>query len=110
MRISIKWLPKQLDRRDGEKKKEMCAFISDAGYHCVIILFTNMLSRYYHTLPFFFSVQIKGQAAEVIGEHCNAEGMKVLKFSEPSGPSYHYDPPNGKSFGDQPLLGMLYKI
>ena len=30
--------------------------------------------------------------------------MKVLKFSQPSGPIYHYLPATNISFGDQPLL------
>jgi hypothetical protein len=42
----------------------------------------------------------------VIGERCNEMGIKTLKFSEPSGPAFHYDPPNMDSFGDQPLLGQ----
>ena len=55
---------------------------------------------------YLLSKQIDGQAAEVIGEHCNQEGIKELMFSQPSGPVFHYDPPNSKSFGDQPLLGL----
>ena len=30
--------------------------------------------------------------------------MKVLKFSQPSGPIYHYEPATNITFGDQPLL------
>ena len=30
--------------------------------------------------------------------------MKVLKFSQPSGPIYHYLPATNITFGDQPLL------
>ena len=30
--------------------------------------------------------------------------MKVLKFSQPSGPIYHYSPATNITFGDQPLL------
>ena len=30
--------------------------------------------------------------------------MKVLKFSQPSGPIYHYSPATNITFGDQPFL------
>lgn len=32
--------------------------------------------------------------------------MKELKFSEPTGPMFHYDPPNEESLGDEPLIGI----
>ena len=49
-------------------------------------------------------LMVNGQEAEVIGEHCNEYGIKVLKFSQPSGPIYHYEPATNITFGDQPLL------
>ena len=48
---------------------------------------------------------IRGQAAEVVGEKCAEEGIKALKFSDPSGPFYHYNPASPDSFGDEPLVG-----
>ena len=48
--------------------------------------------------------QINGQEAEIIGEYCNEFGIKVLKFSQPHGPIYHYLEPTNTTFGDQPLL------
>jgi hypothetical protein len=37
----------------------------------------------------------------------NEEGILLLKFTDPppNAPTYHYNPPNDTSFGDQPLLG-----
>ena len=40
----------------------------------------------------------------VIGQKCE-NGIKVLNFSIPSGPYFHYDPPTSNSLGDQPTLG-----
>ena len=40
----------------------------------------------------------------MIEERCNEYGMKVLKFSQPSGPIYHYSAATNFTFGDQPLL------
>lgn len=63
------------------------------------IQFNTILSRIY---------QIAGRESQVIGERCNESGIKILKFSEPAGPVFHYEPPSNDSFGDQPLLGNLY--
>ena len=48
--------------------------------------------------------QVRGQEVEIIGEHCNEFGIKVLNFSRTSGPIYHYLEPTNSSFGDQPHL------
>lgn len=50
-------------------------------------------------------IMINAKAIKVIGENCNEEGLKILKFSEPeSSQSYHYERPNLNSFGDQPFI------
>ena len=48
--------------------------------------------------------QIEGQEAEIIAETCNERGIKVLEFSSPKGPKYHYLKPSSQSLGDQPPL------
>ena len=50
---------------------------------------------------------MSAQEAEVVGSKCNKEGILVLKLTDPSGPTYHYNPPSHNSFGDQPLLGIF---
>jgi hypothetical protein len=40
-----------------------------------------------------------------LGEKCNESGIKELLFSEPTGPTFHYNPPTNESLGDEPLLG-----
>jgi hypothetical protein len=50
--------------------------------------------------------QVTAKEVEVIGIKCNEEGILVLKFTDPSGPTYHYNPPTNSSLGDQPSLGM----
>jgi len=57
------------------------------------------------SINYFYIFQIEGQEAEVMGERCNEQGIKVLKISNPSRPKFHYDPPNPNSFGDGPLIG-----
>jgi len=42
----------------------------------------------------------------VIGEKCDEFGMKELKFSDPTGPIFHYNPPTEESLGDESLLGI----
>ena len=39
-----------------------------------------------------------------MGERCNVDGIKELKFSQPSGPTFHYEAPTNVTFGDQPHL------
>ena len=48
--------------------------------------------------------QIKGNEAEITGEICNEHGIKILEFSQPRGPFFHYEPPTNETFGDQPHL------
>ena len=48
--------------------------------------------------------QIKGKEADITGEICNEHGIKILKFSQPRGPIFHYEPPTNETFGDQPHL------
>ena len=48
--------------------------------------------------------QIKGNEAEITGEICNEHGIKILEFSQPIGPFFHYEPPTNETFGDQPHL------
>ncbi|XP_059086689.1 uncharacterized protein LOC131883271 [Tigriopus californicus] len=48
-------------------------------------------------------IMISAQESEVTGEKCQ-NGIKILKFSSPTGPNFHYNPPTKNSFGDQPLL------
>ena len=48
--------------------------------------------------------QVKGQEAEITGSTCNEHGIKVLTFSEPHGPVFHYEEPTNTTFGDQPHL------
>ena len=35
---------------------------------------------------------------------CDANGIRVLKFSQPHGPVYHYEQPTNFTFGDQPHI------
>ena len=49
-------------------------------------------------------LQLNGQEAKIIGEHCNEFGIKILEFSQPHGPIYHHLEPTNSSFGDQPHL------
>ena len=35
---------------------------------------------------------------------CNANGIQVLKFSQPHGPVFHYEEATNVTFGDQPHL------
>ena len=48
-------------------------------------------------------LMIKARPAEIIGEKCE-NGIKILEFSDPKGPEFHYDPPTTDSFGDQPNI------
>ena len=45
-----------------------------------------------------------GRETEIVGIKCNDFGIKILKFLDPIGPVFKYDPPNGTSFGDQPMI------
>ncbi len=47
---------------------------------------------------------MSGEEVEIVGERCNEQGMRELLFSDPSGPTFHYNPPTMSSFGDQPLI------
>ena len=52
-------------------------------------------------------IMIDARPVEVVGERCNDEGIKILKFSSPniaSNHSYHFERPTAHSYGDQPLL------
>ena len=53
-------------------------------------------------------VQIKfqtyGQESKIVGSSCNKHGIRVLKFSDPIGPVYHYEAPTNVTLGDQPDL------
>ena len=55
-------------------------------------------------IPDLVVLKVSGQEAEVIGERCNEVGIKELKITKPSSPTFHYKPPNNDSFGDQPLM------
>ena len=48
--------------------------------------------------------QVNGQEAEVIGSTCNEHGIRILTFSKPHGPVYHYEEATNTTFGDQPHL------
>jgi len=50
---------------------------------------------------------VEGRAVSVVGEKCDEFGMKELKYSEPSGPTFHYKPPTAEDLGDQPLIGNM---
>ena len=47
-------------------------------------------------------LMIDGQEVDIIGQSCNDDGIKVLKFGQPRGPIYHYEEPTNTTFGDQP--------
>ena len=49
-------------------------------------------------------LQIDAQETLVTGMKCES-GLLHLQFTEPSGPSFRYNPPTASSFGDQPLVG-----
>ena len=50
-------------------------------------------------------IMINAKAVEIIGENCNEEGIKIMKFSDPeSSQGYHFQRPNLNSFGDQPFV------
>ncbi len=49
-------------------------------------------------------LMVRGREAEVTGSRCEG-GIKVLTFSAPHGPDYHYNPPTADALGDQPTLG-----
>ena len=51
-----------------------------------------------------YSLQVHGQEADIISQACNEHGIKVLKFTEPRGPMFHYLEPTNSTFGDQPHL------
>ena len=55
----------------------------------------------YGTIHYF---QIRAQEAKVIGYRCNEHGIKVLEFSKPNGPEFHYEPATNITFGDQPHI------
>ena len=40
----------------------------------------------------------------MIGSICNENGIRVVKFSQPHGPIYHYEEATNVTFGDQPNL------
>ena len=40
----------------------------------------------------------------MIGSTCNKNGIRVLEFSKPHGPVYHYEEATNITFGDQPHL------
>ena len=48
--------------------------------------------------------QVNGQEANVIASKCNSNGIRILKFSKPNGPVFHYKSATNISFGDQPHL------
>ena len=47
-------------------------------------------------------LMVDGQEADIIGQSCNVDGIKVLEFGQPRGPIYHYQEPTNATFGDQP--------
>ena len=40
----------------------------------------------------------------MIGSSCDANGIRVLKFSQPQGPVFHYEEATNVTFGDQPHI------
>ena len=48
--------------------------------------------------------QVNGQEAEIIDSTCTEHGIRVLKFSKPHGPVFHYEEATNTTFGDQPHL------
>ena len=40
----------------------------------------------------------------MISSTCNENGIRVLKFTKPHGPVFHYERPTNISFGDQPHI------
>ncbi|TRY64354.1 hypothetical protein TCAL_03641 [Tigriopus californicus] len=48
-------------------------------------------------------IMVKGQQSAITGYRC-VNGILELKFSEPSGPFFHFKAPTNETFGDQPLL------
>ena len=55
-------------------------------------------------ITFVKTLQVEGQEAQISEEICNKHGIKRLKFSNPHGPYFSYEPPTNKTFGDQPHL------
>ena len=49
-------------------------------------------------------LQINGQEAEIINTACDEHGIRVLTFSQPHGPTFHYEQATNISLGDQPHL------
>ena len=49
---------------------------------------------------------LEGQREKILGQECNSLGLMTFEYSKPmeDGISYHYNPPNETSFGDQPLV------
>ena len=54
-------------------------------------------------MPYNF-LQINGQEAEIINSTCDEHGIRLLMFSKPSGPTFHYEEATNITFGDQPHL------
>ena len=53
------------------------------------------------------ALMINTSVVNVIGEHCNKDGLKVLKFSDSTsyaGIKFRYKRPNSDSMGDQPFV------
>ena len=49
-------------------------------------------------------VQINAQEAEILNATCDEHGIMVLTFSNPHGPTFHYEEATNTTFGDQPHL------
>ena len=49
---------------------------------------------------------LEGQREKILRQECNSLGLMTFEYSKPmeDGISYHYNPPNETSFGDQPLV------
>ena len=50
-------------------------------------------------------LQVWGQKAEIKAERCNADGIKVLRMSEPVGNVFAYEEPKADRFGNEPHIG-----
>ena len=45
----------------------------------------------------------KAQESQILESKCDKNGMRILTFSRPNGPFFHYEEPSSENFGDQPL-------
>ena len=67
------------------------------------VRYSELMSSFFWK-RFTLKFQINGQESEIIDSTCNEKGIRVLTFSKPHGPFYHYQEATNITFGDQPNL------